>query len=314
MQAALVARFGSRVCPPTACSCTPCRCLPTPPPTPQLDAHPRAPQLFTALLQQAGVAPELLPLLAEPARGAVGGLGILARRQQPQHVLAFLQALLPMAAAAGAVARQALAEMRAAAAAVRERWEARQRELQEQEAAALAAAGGDAAAASQAEVRAFFARQQRRRAAREQPGVPLEAAEGHPQDELELGELGRAVGEGRQPGWDAGKAAGAWRGPLLVLQPHCCPSHSPSLLAKQRRLSARSRCRRRSESTLHCCAATRTPRAAWPKPWPMLPRRCSWHKASRWRCSLSVWFPKPCGRWQPPPRQWSWMETRLGVG
>jgi len=37
----------------------------------QLDAYPRAPQLFTALLQQAGVAPELLPLLAEPARNAV---------------------------------------------------------------------------------------------------------------------------------------------------------------------------------------------------------------------------------------------------
>lgn len=41
------------------------------PPPLQLDAYPRAPQLFTALLQQAGVAPELLPLLAEPARNAV---------------------------------------------------------------------------------------------------------------------------------------------------------------------------------------------------------------------------------------------------
>lgn len=37
----------------------------------QLEAHPQAPQLFTALLQQAGVAPQLLPLLAEPAVNAV---------------------------------------------------------------------------------------------------------------------------------------------------------------------------------------------------------------------------------------------------
>ena len=37
----------------------------------QLDAYPRAPMLFTALLQQAELAPHLLPLLAEPARSAV---------------------------------------------------------------------------------------------------------------------------------------------------------------------------------------------------------------------------------------------------
>ena len=57
-------------CPsPTDCACWLAWC-PTPPCL-QLDAYPQAPQLFTALLQQAGVAPQLLPLLAEPARNAV---------------------------------------------------------------------------------------------------------------------------------------------------------------------------------------------------------------------------------------------------
>ena len=37
----------------------------------QLDMHPRAPQLFTALLQHTGVESQLVPLLAEPARSAV---------------------------------------------------------------------------------------------------------------------------------------------------------------------------------------------------------------------------------------------------
>ena len=41
-------------------------CLPA-----QLDRHPRAPHLLAALMHKAGVAPELLPLLAEPARAAV---------------------------------------------------------------------------------------------------------------------------------------------------------------------------------------------------------------------------------------------------
>ena len=141
----------------------------------------------------------------------MGGLGILARRQQPQHVLAFLQALLPMAAAAGGVARQALREMRAVAAGVRERWEARQRELEEREAAALAAAGGDAAAASQAQVRAFFERRQRRRAAREQRGVPP-PGEGHPLDELEQGEaVPRGLGGcGARHGAQLGTLRAAW--------------------------------------------------------------------------------------------------------
>ena len=125
------------------------------------------------------MAPELLPLLAEPARTAIQvggangacagcavpcrvalvgasnlhsqphpprslssplqGLGILARRQQPQHVLAFLQTLAPVAAAAAVVGAQALGEMRQAAESVQARWEQRQAEL---EAAEVAAAAG----------------------------------------------------------------------------------------------------------------------------------------------------------------------------
>ena len=53
----------------------------------------RAPALFAALLRRAGVAPALLPLLAEPARAAVQGLGILARRRHPGHTAAFLTSL-----------------------------------------------------------------------------------------------------------------------------------------------------------------------------------------------------------------------------
>ncbi len=36
-----------------------------------LGAHPRAPQLLAALLRKAGVGPELVPLLAEPAQAAI---------------------------------------------------------------------------------------------------------------------------------------------------------------------------------------------------------------------------------------------------
>jgi hypothetical protein len=57
----------------------------------QLEAHPRAPQMLAALLRKAGAGPELLPLLAEPARAALQGLSILARCKQPQYTIAFLQ-------------------------------------------------------------------------------------------------------------------------------------------------------------------------------------------------------------------------------
>lgn len=53
----------------------------------------RAPYLFAGLLRRAGVAPALLPLLAEPARAAVQGLAITARRKRPAHIAAFLAAL-----------------------------------------------------------------------------------------------------------------------------------------------------------------------------------------------------------------------------
>lgn len=46
----------------------------------QLERYPRAPHLLAVLMRKAGMAPELLPLLAEPARAAVqvsswGGAG-----------------------------------------------------------------------------------------------------------------------------------------------------------------------------------------------------------------------------------------------
>lgn len=201
------ARATSRSCAPL----TPlCRCF-APPPLLQLDAYPRAPQLFTALLQQAGVAPQLLPLLAEPARSAIQvrcpprssrwyilvllppdlcgtdlltywplpaciciclqGLGILARRQQPQHVLAFLQTLLPVAAAANAVARQALSEMRQAADEVQQRWDVHQREIEQQE------AGGVSASATQEEIARYFERRRQQKEQEEAEGHPLEAME-----------------------------------------------------------------------------------------------------------------------------------------
>ncbi|KAK9808680.1 hypothetical protein WJX72_001826 [[Myrmecia] bisecta] len=67
-----------------------------------LDEYPRAPHLFAALLRKAGVAPSLLPLLAEPARAAFQGLSILARRKRPRHTAAFLQALVEIVSGAAA--------------------------------------------------------------------------------------------------------------------------------------------------------------------------------------------------------------------
>ena len=59
-----------------------------------IDAHPRAPGLFAALLSSAGVPAALMPLLAEPARAAVRGLGISNRHRRPQHTAAFLRVLV----------------------------------------------------------------------------------------------------------------------------------------------------------------------------------------------------------------------------
>lgn len=121
---------------------------------------------------------------------ALQGLGILARRQQPQHVLAFLQTLDPVAGAAGAVARQVLVDMRSVAAEVQQRWDTRQQELEAAEAAALAAAGGDRAAATQAEIRAFFEQRGAAQRAQQQAGGLDDSMDqdGHPIEQMELGE------------------------------------------------------------------------------------------------------------------------------
>ena len=50
------------------------------------------------LLRKAGVAPALLPLLAEPARASVRGLAITARRRRPAYICAYLAALKEIAA------------------------------------------------------------------------------------------------------------------------------------------------------------------------------------------------------------------------
>ncbi len=76
----------------------------------------RAPALFAALLRGAGVAPALLPLLAEPARVAVRGLAITARRKRPAHTAAFLAALREVCAGAGTDAAAVAAAADAAAA------------------------------------------------------------------------------------------------------------------------------------------------------------------------------------------------------
>ena len=65
----------------------------------------RAPALFAAMLRRAGVAPALLPLLAEPARATIQGLGILGRRGHPEHTAAFLASLKEICAGASSDAR-----------------------------------------------------------------------------------------------------------------------------------------------------------------------------------------------------------------
>ena len=52
----------------------------------------RAPYLFAAVLQQTGAGPQLLPLLADPARAAFQGLSITARHNRAFHTYPFLQA------------------------------------------------------------------------------------------------------------------------------------------------------------------------------------------------------------------------------
>lgn len=102
--------------------------------------HPRAPQLFAALLSRAGTAPEvLLPMLAEPAQRALRGVSILARSRSPEYVLPFLAALKEVAVGAEGVGRKALKRVQALAADVEMKYQrniqARKKEikLKEQE-------------------------------------------------------------------------------------------------------------------------------------------------------------------------------------
>lgn len=92
----------------------------------QPHAHPRAPQLFATLLRQSGVAPGLLPLLAEPARQALQGVSIIARRRRPEHVLPFVLCIREIAKGAGVVAAEALADHETFAAVLERRWDAQQ--------------------------------------------------------------------------------------------------------------------------------------------------------------------------------------------
>ncbi|KAK9820989.1 hypothetical protein WJX81_002818 [Elliptochloris bilobata] len=106
-----------------------------------LDEHPRAPFLFAALLRRAGVAPALLPLLAEPARAAVRGLAITARRKRPAHTAAFLASLREICAGAGADAAAVAAGTKVAAMEV-------ERQVAAAASAAHAARGGPASGGS----------------------------------------------------------------------------------------------------------------------------------------------------------------------
>ncbi|DBA77508.1 hypothetical protein WJX77_009976 [Trebouxia sp. C0004] len=80
-----------------------------------LQSYPRAPYLFAAVLQQAGAGPQLLPLLADPARAAFQGLSITARHNTAFHVHPFLQVLMHIVTICQAEAAVLLAATQAAA-------------------------------------------------------------------------------------------------------------------------------------------------------------------------------------------------------
>ena len=87
----------------------------------QPELFPRAPLLFAGLLRQGGVAPGLIPLLAEPARQALMGISIVARRRRPEHVLSFVLCLREISRGAGLVAHEAAVEVERLSTVVKER-------------------------------------------------------------------------------------------------------------------------------------------------------------------------------------------------
>ncbi|GIL65910.1 hypothetical protein Vafri_19550 [Volvox africanus] len=93
-----------------------------------LQHHPRAPHLLAALLQRAGVAPQLLPLMAEPLQRTLQGLSPLARHWAPHYAHSYIAVLRELtlgaaaeAAAAAEASRREVAELNRMAAEVRER-------------------------------------------------------------------------------------------------------------------------------------------------------------------------------------------------
>lgn len=73
--------------------------------------HPSAPLLFVSVLRRTRATADLIPLLAEPLRSVLQGLGVRARAQHPRHAAAFLMALREVARAAEDEAREVLGEV-----------------------------------------------------------------------------------------------------------------------------------------------------------------------------------------------------------
>ena len=108
-------------------------------------------------------------LLIRLSLPSVQGVSIIARRQQPQHVLAFVQVLMVVAGAARTVGQQALEEMRQVATAVQHRWDEQQRTSQQAEEASAMSTSS----ASSDDVRRFFELRHRQ----QQAGHPVQATE-----------------------------------------------------------------------------------------------------------------------------------------
>ncbi|GLC59559.1 hypothetical protein PLESTB_001500300 [Pleodorina starrii] len=124
-----------------------------------LQRHPRAPQLLAALLRRAGVAPQVLPLMAEPLQRTLQGLSPLARHWAPHYSHSYLAVLRELAAgaaaeaaAAGEDSRSAVAELNRLAAAARDREQA----AADAAAAAADGGGGGDEPVSHEEIRRYF--------------------------------------------------------------------------------------------------------------------------------------------------------------